>query len=84
MAITLQAHDLLMATLAVLGTLVLASAVLAVLVKVLGRRLPDVEESVGTWLLRDAAAWRARRARLVELQGSQARLEMAGPVEDAA
>lgn len=77
MVFTIQAHDGVMAALAVLGTVVLFAAALAVLVRVLGRRLPEIEESVGTWLLCDAAAWRARQERRRELVGYQARLELA-------
>ena len=81
MVFTIQAHDLVISALAVIGTVLLFAAALAVFVRVLGRRLPDVEEAAGTWLLRDAAAWRARQERQKELLGYQARLELAAPVE---
>ena len=74
MALTVQFHDLAIGALAVLGTVVLSAAALAVLVRVVGRRLPDIEEAAGEWLLRDADAWRARAERKAKNAGRRVEL----------
>lgn len=71
MSVTVQAHDLVIAALALLGVVMFAGAALALLVRVLGRKISAVEEAAATWLLRDAAGWRAReeaKARLREVR----------------
>jgi len=62
MQITVQAHDVVIVGLALLGTVFMFGCGLALLVRVLGRRLPDVKVAAATWLVRDAAGWRARQA----------------------
>jgi hypothetical protein len=84
MSVTIQAHDFVMAALALLGVVLFAAGALALLVRVLGRKLPDVLEAVAAWALVEAAGLRARHARKAELAGSQPRLELrpaAPPVE---
>lgn len=71
MEITINAKDWAVAGLAVLGALLASAAVLAVLVRVLGRKLAEIEESAAAWLLRDAAGWRAREVRKAELERHQ-------------
>lgn len=85
MELTIHAHDLVIAALALLGVVLGAAAALALLVRTAGRRLPDVEESLATWLLIDAEAWRARARRREELAGSRPVLEAVPvAVEDSA
>lgn len=81
MTLSIQIHDLVIGLMAVLGTIVLFAAALAVLVRVLGRRLPEIEESVAQWLLRDAQAWRARLAKKAELANTRAVLQAVKAVE---
>lgn len=76
MTVTLQAHDFVIAALALLGVVMLGAAALALLVRVLGRKLPDILEAVAAWALIQAAGLRARHARVAELAGSQPRLEL--------
>lgn len=73
MEITLQAKDWVIAIMALIGAGLSAIAVLAILVRVLGRRVADIEE--------DAAGWRARYARKEELATATPRLEMTPVVE---
>jgi hypothetical protein len=51
MTVTLQAHDMVIAALALLGVVMLAAGALALLVKVLGRKLPDILEGAAAWAL---------------------------------
>lgn len=81
MQITIQAHDFVIATLALLGVVMLAAGALALLVRVLGRKLPDILESLAAWALIEAAGWRARDERRAELAGSQPRLVLRPAVE---
>lgn len=81
MEITLQAKDWAVGIMALLGAALSAIVILAALVRVLGRRLPEVEEELAAALLRDAAGWRARQERRGELATATARLEMAPAVE---
>lgn len=81
MQITIQAHDFVIAALALLGVVMLAAGALALLVRVLGRKLPEVLESLAAWALIEAAGWRARDERRAELAGSQPRLELRPAVE---
>ena len=76
MNVTLQAHDFVIAALALVGVVMLAGVVLALLVRVLGRKLPDILETGAAWALIEAAGWRARDARKAELAGSEPRLEL--------
>lgn len=71
MEIQIHANDLTVGVLAVLGALLASAAILAVLVRVLGRKVADVEKAMAAWLLRDAAGWRARDARKAELERHQ-------------
>lgn len=75
MIVTLQAHDFVIAALALLGVVMFAGTALALLVRVLGRKLPDVLEALACWALVEAAGLRARDARKAELAGSQPRLD---------
>ena len=75
MTISLQAHDFVIAALALLGVVMFAGAGLAALARVLGRKLPDILEGLASWALIEAAGLRARDARKAELAGSQPRLE---------
>jgi hypothetical protein len=75
MELTIQFHDVVIGSLAVIGTVLLFAAGLAVLVRVLGRRIPDIEETAAEWLLRDADSWRARHERQVYNARRRARLE---------
>jgi len=84
MSVTVQIHDIVVSVFALIGSVLLFAAVLAVLVRVLGRRIPDIEESAAQWLLRDADAWRARHSRQVENEKRQAKLEPMAPAEEAA
>lgn len=77
MQIQIQAHDLAIAVLAVIGVVLMFGAALFVLVRVLGKHVSEVEESAATWLLRDAAGWRARAERKEKVAGASARLEVA-------
>ena len=81
MTVTFQAHDFVIAALALLGVVMLAGAALALLVRVLGRKLPDILEGGAAWALIEAGGWRARDARKAELAGSQPRLVLRPAVE---
>lgn len=83
MELTIHAHDMVIAALALLGCVLGAAGALALLVRLAGRRLPDIEESVAAWLLIDAESWRARSRRREQLAGSRPVLE-AVPVEESA
>lgn len=83
MELTIHAHDLLVAVLALLGVTLTGGAVLALLVRTAGRSLPELEEALAAWLLVDAEAWRAWERRRQELAGARPVLESV-PVEDAA
>lgn len=83
MQITVEAKDWAIAILALIGAALSAVAILAVLVRVLGRRLPEIEEEFAAALLRDAAGWRARHERKEELAAATARLEMAPAAVEA-
>ncbi len=76
MTFTVQAHDFVVAALALLGVVLFAAGALALLVRLLGRKLPDILEAAAAWALIEAAGWRARDARKAELAGSQPRLEL--------
>ena len=76
MTVTFQAHDFVIGALALLGVVLFAAGALALLVRVLGRKLPDILEAGAAWALIEAAGWRARDARKAELAGSQPRLEL--------
>ena len=67
MEITIHARDWAIAGMALVGVVLTALAALAVLQRVLGRHLVEVEEQAAAWLLRDAAGWRARAARKAQL-----------------
>lgn len=83
MDVTIHAHDLIVAALALLGCVLGAAGALALLVRVAGRRLPDVEEAVAAWLLIDAESWRARSRRREQLAGSRPVLEAVSVEESA-
>ena len=76
MTVTFQAHDFVIGALALLGVVLFAAGALALLVRVLGRKLPDILEAGAAWALIEAAGWRARDARKQELAGSEPRLEL--------
>jgi hypothetical protein len=76
MTFTIQAHDLLISGLAILCVMMLGFTGTALVVRVLGRKWPDILEAVAAWALVEAAGWRARDARKAELAGSQPRLEL--------
>ena len=76
MSVTLQAHDMIMAALALLGVILAAGGALALLVRVLGRKAPDVLEEAARLLLVEAAGLRARTERKQQLAKSQPRLEL--------
>lgn len=71
MEITINAKDWAVAGLAVLGALLASAAVLAVLGRVLGRKLAEIEEELAQWLLVDAAGRRACEAKKQELKRHQ-------------
>jgi len=55
---------------------VLAGTVFAV-AHLLGRHIADVEEDLATWLMRDAAGWRARTAKKAAVAKMTAKLDAA-------
>ena len=84
MDLTIHAHDVVIAALALLGVVLGTGAALALLVRVAGRRLPDVEEALAAWLLIDAESWRARARRRAELANHRPVLEKILAEESAA
>ena len=76
MQIQIQAHDLVISVMALIGVILLGAAALAVIVRVLGKQIPDIEEAAATWLLRDAAGWRARAERKKKVASAAATLEV--------
>jgi hypothetical protein len=69
MTFTIQAQDLVLTALACVGVVLMFSAGLTLLLTFLGQRLPEVEERLAFWLMRDASGWRARRERKAEWPG---------------
>lgn len=69
MTLTIQAQDFIIAALACVGVVLMFSAALTLLLTFLGQRLPEVEERLAFWLMRDASGWRARRERKAEWPG---------------
>ena len=81
MSITIAAQDMVMTALALLGVIMFAGAALALLVQLLGRKAPDLLESVARVLLVEAEGLRARERRKVELANSQPTLALRPAVE---
>lgn len=70
MTFTIQAQDFVIAALACVGVVLMFSVALTLLLTFLGRRLPEIEEAVAYWLVRDARGWRARAEKKAELQNA--------------